>query len=70
MQQLPAILRQQRATVGTTRAVLYRKFCFEVIDAVADLVPIIKPQVAFLNNLALKGWCLSTRWSSMRKKKD
>ncbi len=55
MQQLPAILRQQRATVGTTRAVLYRKFCFEVIDVVADLVPIIKPQVAFFEQLGPQG---------------
>ena len=55
MQQLPAILRQQRATVGTTRAVLYRKFCFEVIDAVAHLVPIIKPQAAFFEQLGPQG---------------
>ncbi len=35
----------------TEMANAYRQFCFEVIDAVAPLVPIVKPQVAFFEQL-------------------
>ncbi|MFO0922255.1 MAG: orotidine-5'-phosphate decarboxylase [Pirellulales bacterium] len=53
--QLPGALRQQRVETGATRAVIYRKFCFEIIDVVASLVPCVKPQAAFFEALGPQG---------------
>jgi orotidine-5'-phosphate decarboxylase len=37
------------------KATAYRQFCFDVIDAVAPLVPAVKPQVAFFEELGPPG---------------
>jgi orotidine-5'-phosphate decarboxylase len=40
---------------SAAKASAYRQFCFEVIDAVAPLVPAVKPQVAFFEELGPPG---------------
>lgn len=54
-QQLPSSLRTQRAETGATRATIFRKFCFEIIDVVHSLVPVVKPQAAFFEQLGPQG---------------
>lgn len=60
-QSLPAVLRgstSERDLVAVARVT--RQFCCEVIDSVADLVPIIKPQAAFFERLGPEGMqCLA-----------
>ncbi len=53
--QLPGTLRQMRTEMGASRATLYRKFCYEIIDVVAPLVPCVKPQAAFFEALGPQG---------------
>lgn len=36
-------------------ATAFRKFCCEIIDAVADLVPAVKPQIAFFEEYGVAG---------------
>lgn len=55
-QSLPKVLRgQTNAADYATVADRTRMFCCEVIDAVADLVPIVKPQAAFFERLGPHG---------------
>ena len=55
-QSLPTVLRGKADSRDlSTVAEITRTFCFEVIDAVADLVPIIKPQAAFFEMLGPAG---------------
>lgn len=60
-QSLPAVLRGATSERDLPAvAELTRRFCCEVIDAVADLVPIIKPQAAFFEQLGPHGMsCLA-----------
>jgi orotidine-5'-phosphate decarboxylase len=52
---LPQGLRVARAEDGREVADAYRKFCCGVIDVVAPLVPIVKPQAAFFEELGPPG---------------
>jgi orotidine-5'-phosphate decarboxylase len=54
-EQLPASLRCDRGALPTTIADTYREFCTGIIDAVADLVPVVKPQAAFFEQLGPAG---------------
>ena len=58
---LPQILRGKTSERDLSAvAEITAQFCREVIDAVADLVPIIKPQAAFFEQLGPQGMhCLS-----------
>ncbi|MGN6548241.1 MAG: orotidine-5'-phosphate decarboxylase [Aureliella sp.] len=60
-QSLPAVLRgstSDRDLSGVARVT--ETFCCEVVDAVADLVPIVKPQAAFFEQLGPLGMqCLA-----------
>jgi hypothetical protein len=51
-EQLPESLRQETGgDFWLQRAIAYRKFCCAVIDVVAPLVPAVKPQAAFFEQL-------------------
>ena len=52
---LPASLRQQHAPDANGRATAFLQFCCEVIDVVAPLVPVVKPQMAFFEELGPPG---------------
>lgn len=52
---LPQGLRAARTDDGGEVAEAYRKFCCGVIDVVAPLVPIVKPQAAFFEELGPAG---------------
>lgn len=52
---LPQGLRATRSDDGRTVAEAYRQFCCGVIDVVAALVPIVKPQAAFFEELGPAG---------------
>ncbi len=53
--QLPAPLREAYEDTPQGRADAYRRFCCEVIDVVSPLVPAVKPQVAFFEQLGPPG---------------
>ncbi len=52
---LPPIFRAAAATSPADLAAIYETFCREVIDAVAGLVPIVKPQAACFESLGPDG---------------
>jgi len=52
---LPPALRPAIADDWAAVAESYRTFCCEIIDAVADLVPVVKPQAAFFEQLGPAG---------------
>ena len=54
-QQLPAPLREAHEDTQQGRAEAYRQFCCEVIDVVGSLVPAVKPQAAFFEQLGPPG---------------
>jgi orotidine-5'-phosphate decarboxylase len=54
-EQLPAGLRQVSIDNSTSRAQAYERFCCDIIDAVASLVPAVKPQAAFFEELGPAG---------------
>jgi orotidine-5'-phosphate decarboxylase len=54
-QQLPAVFRKQPDASFAERSQVYKIFCKEVIDAVADLVPVVKPQAAFFEECGPSG---------------
>jgi orotidine-5'-phosphate decarboxylase len=54
-QQLPAVFRKQSEGSFAERSQAYEIFCKEVIDAVADLVPVVKPQAAFFEECGPSG---------------
>ncbi|MCA9234903.1 MAG: orotidine-5'-phosphate decarboxylase [Planctomycetales bacterium] len=54
-EQLPAPLAGAHVDSTAGRAAAYREFCSGVIDAVADLVPVVKPQSAFFEELGPVG---------------
>jgi orotidine-5'-phosphate decarboxylase len=53
--QLPAALRTAEASDYVGQAAAFRKFCEGVIDVVAPLVPAVKPQAAFFEQLGPPG---------------
>ncbi len=53
---LPEPVKQGLPTTPGGQAAAYLRFCCEVIDVVAPLVPIVKPQVAFFEQLGPAGW--------------
>lgn len=54
-EQLPNPLRCSPGTSPSQIAIAYRQFCNGIIDAVADLVPVVKPQAAFFEQLGPAG---------------
>lgn len=52
---LPAGLRQVSIDNSTARAQAYERFCCDIVDAVASLVPAVKPQAAFFEELGPAG---------------
>lgn len=54
-EQLPAGLAAGDANDWSARATAYQKFCCEVIDVVAPLVPAVKPQAAFFEECGPAG---------------
>lgn len=54
-QQLPQPLRCPAGAPLAQIAAAYRQFCNGIIDAVADLVPVVKPQAAFFEQLGPAG---------------
>lgn len=52
---MPAGLLNFDADDPRQAAEAYKQFCFGIIDVVADLVPIVKPQVAFFEQLGPHG---------------
>ena len=54
-EQLPESVRGSNDDSWATRAAAYERFCCGVIDAVAPLVPVVKPQVAFFEELGPVG---------------
>lgn len=52
---LPPSLRPNDASNLTLVASAYERFCLEVLDAVCDLVPIVKPQSAFFEEIGPDG---------------
>ena len=55
LEQLPSGIRVDRATSLEFQASAYEKFCCEVIDATHALVPVVKPQSAFFEELGPYG---------------
>jgi len=54
-EQLPASLTSGDAVDWSVRAEAYEKFCCQIIDVVAPLVPAVKPQAAFFEELGPAG---------------
>lgn len=54
-EQLPRPLRCPAGAPPSQIAAAYRQFCNGIIDAVADLVPVVKPQAAFFEQLGPAG---------------
>jgi len=54
LENLPSVL-QPEVTDFESQARAYRDFCFEIIDVLADLVPAVKPQAAFFEELGPYG---------------
>lgn len=52
---LPDPLRPAEDAAADVIAEAYRDFCFGVIEAIADLTPVVKPQVAFFEQLGPAG---------------
>ena len=52
---LPPVLRQQNGADATGRATAFGQFCRAIIDVVAPLVPAVKPQMAFFEELGPAG---------------
>ncbi len=60
--QLPAPIRDAvRNDTDPEWAEAYRRFCCEIIDVVAGMVPCVKPQAAFFEALGPPGWW---RWGT------
>jgi len=56
VEQLPAGLVSARGDAsGTAIAEAYQRFCFDIVDVVAPLVPAVKPQAAFFEQLGPPG---------------
>ena len=55
LEQLPNGIRVERVTSLENQASAFEKFCCEVIDATHDLVPVVKPQSAFFEELGPYG---------------
>jgi orotidine-5'-phosphate decarboxylase len=52
---LPPVLRQHNSADRAGRAAAFGQFCRAVIDVVAPLVPVVKPQMAFFEELGPPG---------------
>jgi len=55
LEQLPPGIRVDRSASLEVQANAFEKFCFEVIDATHSLVPVVKPQSAFFEELGPYG---------------
>ncbi|HEV2972064.1 MAG TPA: orotidine-5'-phosphate decarboxylase [Pirellulales bacterium] len=55
IEQLPEIVRKRAGDSASEQAAAYREFCQGVIDVVAPLVPAVKPQAAFFEELGPAG---------------
>jgi len=55
LEQLPIGIRLERTASLENQAYAFEKFCSEVIDAIHDLVPVVKPQSAFFEELGPYG---------------
>jgi orotidine-5'-phosphate decarboxylase len=53
--QLPSVIRRRVESIGQTPATGFRRFCFDIIDVVAPLVPVVKPQMAFFEQYGPAG---------------
>jgi orotidine-5'-phosphate decarboxylase len=53
--QLPKALNQKSNASFAEQAQAFEKFCFEIIDVVHPLVPVVKPQSAFFEELGPEG---------------
>lgn len=51
----PGLLTPEQSASRTAQAAAFRRFCCEVIDVVAPLVPAVKPQAAFFEQLGPPG---------------
>jgi orotidine-5'-phosphate decarboxylase len=68
-QQLPEPLRHEASAHNVRdRAAAYEKFCIGVIDTVAPLVPAVKPQMAFFEELGPPG--LMALWNVVRHARE
>ena len=65
---LPADLRHKHGSDPAGRAAAYGQFCRDVLDVVAPLVPIVKPQMAFFEELGPAG--LQTLWEVVQYAKQ
>lgn len=54
-EQLPAALRGEAEEDFATRASAYERFCYGIVDVVANLVPAVKPQAAFFEQCGPAG---------------
>lgn len=54
-EQLPSAFHGRVMDSPATKAEAYQKFCCEIIDVVADLVPAVKPQAAFFEEVGPAG---------------
>lgn len=54
-EQLPVCFTNGNTDDGSVRAAAYEKFCCEIIDVVAPLVPAVKPQAAFFEECGPAG---------------
>lgn len=52
---LPSELKILTESSGLSHAAVIRKFCYEVLDIVSPLVPIVKPQIAFFERHGAAG---------------
>ncbi len=55
LEQLPIGIRVEQSSSYEIQAKAYEKFCCEVIDATSSLVPVVKPQSAFFEELGPYG---------------
>ena len=55
LNQLPAQLAPENAEDLTQVAIAYSSFCCEIIDVVSELVPAVKPQAAFFEQIGPLG---------------
>ena len=67
LERLPTAIAEEANKAGSTleaNAKAYERFCFEIIDTVAPLVPAVKPQAAFFEVLGVPG--MQALWNVVR----
>jgi orotidine-5'-phosphate decarboxylase len=55
LEQLPGSLRLDHSASFESKAQAFERFCIEIIDVVCDLIPVVKPQSAFFEELGPHG---------------